>query len=129
MIAADRVGSETLLSRIVNMVAQAQRTRAPVQRLADRVAAYFVEIVIVVAVVTAARMGFLRAGAASRLRAGQRSCGPHHCLPLRRRSRDADLDHSGDGAGRAARHPFSQRGGGGEAARTSIRWWWIRPEL
>ena len=50
---AERVGSETLLSQIVHMVAQAQRTRAPVQRLADLVAAYFVQIVIGVAVLTA----------------------------------------------------------------------------
>ena len=50
---AERVGSETLLSQIVHMVAQAQRTRAPVQRLADLVAAYFVQIVIAIAVVTA----------------------------------------------------------------------------
>ncbi len=42
---ADRVGRDTLLSRIVAMVAQAQRSRAPIQRLADRVAAWFVPIV------------------------------------------------------------------------------------
>ena len=50
---AERVGSDTLLGQIVHMVAQAQRTRAPVQRLADRVAAYFVETVIAIAAVTA----------------------------------------------------------------------------
>ena len=53
VIRAERVGTETLLSRIVHMVAQAQRTRAPVQRLADLVAAYFVETVIAIAVLTA----------------------------------------------------------------------------
>jgi Cu+-exporting ATPase len=53
VISAERVGSDTLLARIVHMVAQAQRTRAPVQRLADVVAAYFVETVIAIAVVTA----------------------------------------------------------------------------
>ena len=53
VIRAERVGSDTLLSQIVHMVAQAQRTRAPVQRLADLVAAYFVETVIAIAVVTA----------------------------------------------------------------------------
>jgi Cu+-exporting ATPase len=58
VIRAERVGSETLLSQIVHMVAQAQRTRAPVQRLADLVAAYFVETVIVVAVLTAVVWGF-----------------------------------------------------------------------
>jgi Cu+-exporting ATPase len=50
---AERVGSETLLSRIVHMVAEAQRTRAPIQRLADIIAAYFVQTVVVIAVVTA----------------------------------------------------------------------------
>jgi len=53
VIRAERVGSETLLAQIVHMVSQAQRTRAPVQRLADLVAAYFVETVIALAVITA----------------------------------------------------------------------------
>ena len=55
---AERVGSDTLLSQIVHMVAQAQRTRAPVQRLADLVAAYFVQTVIAIAVLTAVVWGF-----------------------------------------------------------------------
>jgi P-type Cu+ transporter len=49
---AERVGSDTLLAQIVSMVAQAQRTRAPIQKLADRVAAWFVPTVIVVAMAT-----------------------------------------------------------------------------
>ena len=49
---AQRVGSETLLSQIVRMVSEAQRTRAPIQRLADIVSAYFVLAVLVVAAVT-----------------------------------------------------------------------------
>jgi P-type Cu+ transporter len=49
---AERVGADTLLSRIVLMVAEAQRSRAPIQRLADVVAAYFVPIVIAVAIIT-----------------------------------------------------------------------------
>jgi len=53
VIRAEKVGSDTLLARIVHMVAQAQRTRAPVQRLADLVAAYFVQTVIAIAVLTA----------------------------------------------------------------------------
>ena len=48
---ADKVGRDTLLSQIVQMVAQAQRSRAPIQRLADLVAGWFVPVVIVVAVV------------------------------------------------------------------------------
>ncbi|MFY9572528.1 MAG: copper-translocating P-type ATPase, partial [Blastocatellia bacterium] len=49
---AERVGSETLLARIVRMVSEAQRSRAPIQRLADVVSSYFVPAVIVAAVVT-----------------------------------------------------------------------------
>jgi P-type Cu+ transporter len=49
---AERVGSDTLLAQIVRMVGDAQRTRAPIQRLADRVAAYFVPAVVVAAVLT-----------------------------------------------------------------------------
>jgi Cu+-exporting ATPase len=49
---AERVGSGTMLAQIVRMVAEAQRSRAPVQRLADLVAAYFVPIVIAVAALT-----------------------------------------------------------------------------
>ena len=47
---AEHVGTDTLLSRIVNLVAQAQRSRAPVQGLADRVAAIFVPVVVAIAV-------------------------------------------------------------------------------
>jgi Cu+-exporting ATPase len=49
---AERVGSETLLARIVQMVSQAQRSRAPIQRLADRVAAWFVPAVVAIAAAT-----------------------------------------------------------------------------
>jgi Cu+-exporting ATPase len=48
---AEKVGSDTLLARIVQMVAEAQRSRAPIQRLADRVAGYFVPTVIGIALV------------------------------------------------------------------------------
>ena len=52
IMGAERVGSETLLAQIVRMVSEAQRSRAPIQRLADVVAAYFVPAVVVTAVVT-----------------------------------------------------------------------------
>src|SRR5664279_5661388 len=48
---AEKVGADTLLSRIVQMVAEAQRSRAPIQRMADRVAGWFVPAVIAVAVI------------------------------------------------------------------------------
>jgi Cu+-exporting ATPase len=50
-IRAERVGSDTLLAQIVRMVSEAQRTRAPIQRLADVIASYFVPAVILIAVV------------------------------------------------------------------------------
>jgi P-type Cu+ transporter len=52
VIRAERVGAETMLARIVHLVADAQRSRAPIQRLADVVAAWFVPAVIVVALLS-----------------------------------------------------------------------------
>ncbi|MHB8634624.1 MAG: heavy metal translocating P-type ATPase [Thermoplasmatota archaeon] len=52
LMVADRVGEQALLARIVHMVAQAQRTRAPIQRVADRVAGWFVPAVVVAAAAT-----------------------------------------------------------------------------
>lgn len=49
---AERVGNETMLAQIVRMVSEAQRSRAPVQKLADRVASYFVPAVVLIAVIT-----------------------------------------------------------------------------
>jgi len=50
---ADKVGSNTVLSQIVQMVAEAQRSRAPIQKVADQVSGYFVPAVIIIAVLTA----------------------------------------------------------------------------
>ena len=56
---AERVGGETLLSQIVHLVAQAQRSRAPVQRLADRISAWFVPAVVLIAVIAAVAWALL----------------------------------------------------------------------
>jgi Cu+-exporting ATPase len=52
LVVAERVGADSLLSQIVELVAQAQRSRAPLQRLADAVAAWFVPAVIAIAIIT-----------------------------------------------------------------------------
>jgi Cu+-exporting ATPase len=52
LMRAERVGSETMLAQIVRMVSEAQRSRAPIQRLVDKVAAWFVPIVLATAVIT-----------------------------------------------------------------------------
>lgn len=52
LMKADRIGSETMLSQIVHMVAEAQRSQAPVQKLADTVSGYFVPAVILISVIT-----------------------------------------------------------------------------
>jgi Cu+-exporting ATPase len=57
LVRAERVGAETLLARIVAQVAEAQRSRAPVQGLADRVSAWFVPAVVLVAALTALAWG------------------------------------------------------------------------
>ena len=51
IVRADKIGRDTMLARIVQMVADAQRSRAPIQRMADRVAAWFVPAVIIIAIV------------------------------------------------------------------------------
>jgi Cu+-exporting ATPase len=58
VIRAEKIGSQSVLSQIVQMVAQAQRSRAPMQRLADVVASYFVVIVVSIAIATLLVWGF-----------------------------------------------------------------------
>ncbi len=59
IIRSEKVGTDTILSQIVNLVAQAQRSRAPMQRLADTVAGYFVIVVVAIALLTFVIWGFI----------------------------------------------------------------------
>lgn len=54
LVRAKKIGSDTLLSQIVKMVAEAQRSRAPIQALADKVSAYFVPAVVIISLITLA---------------------------------------------------------------------------
>ena len=90
---ADRVGRDTMLAQIVQMVAEAQRSRAPIQRLADQVAGWFVPLVIAVALARLRGLGDLGPRAALRLWAGRGGLGADHRLPLRAWPGDADVDH------------------------------------
>ena len=107
---SEKVGAQTMLSQIVQMVAMAQRSRAPMQRLADVVAGYFVGIVVLIAVLTLLVWGFLRAGTQLGLRVRQRRGGPHHRLPLRPRAGNAHVHHGRDGPRCDPGHPLSRRG-------------------
>ena len=106
---AEKVGRDTLLAQIVQMVAEAQRSRAPIQRLADQVAGWFVPAVIAVALVAFAAWATVRAGAALGLRPGRRGQRADHRLPLRARACDADVDHGRRRARRAGRRADQER--------------------
>lgn len=75
---AQRVGADTLLSQIVRMVGEAQRSRAPLQRLADTVSAYFVPAVVAVAVVASIAWAPRRPRASRGVRPGRRRLGSGH---------------------------------------------------
>ena len=90
VVRAEKVGRDTMLARIVQMVAEAQRSRAPIQRMADRVAAWFVPAVIVVAVVAVRRLGHRRARTRDSAHALDRGrVRADHRLPLCARARHA----------------------------------------
>ena len=111
---AERVGSDTLLAQIVRMVSQAQRSRAPIQRLADIVAGYFVPAVVLIALITFvawAWFGPEPALAYGLLNAVARA---DHRLPLRARLGNADVDHGRGWTGRNGRRVDQKcRGVGG----------------
>jgi cation transport ATPase len=94
LMRAERVGAETLLSQIVQMVSEAQRSRAPIQKLADQVSGYFVPAVIAVAVLRLAlSFGPLGACTGNGIRNGECGVGVDHRMPMRTWSRDSDVHH------------------------------------
>ena len=113
VIEAKKVGRDTMLAQIVQLVAEAQRSRAPIQRLADQVSAWFVPAVIAVAVAAFAAWATFGPGAALHLRPRRRGRGADHRLSLRARSRDADVDHGRRRPRRAVRRADQERRGAG----------------
>ena len=93
VLRADKVGRDTMLAQIVNMVAQAQRSRAPIQRLADQVSGWFVPLVIAIAVLAFAAWALWGPEPRFQLRADRSRFRAHHCVSLRTRTRNADVDH------------------------------------
>ena len=93
LMRADRIGSETLLAQIVQMVADAQRSRAPIQKLADTVSGYFVPAVISIAVITFVVWSIVGLAACDGLRARECRFGSDYCMSVRARACDTDVDH------------------------------------
>ena len=111
VVRATRVGADTALAQIARLVEEAQAGKAPVQRLADRISAVFVPVVLVLAVLTFAAWMLTGSSAADALhRRGRR---PDHRLPLRPRPGDADRDPRRHRPGRPARHPHQGPRGAG----------------
>ena len=114
LVRAERVGSETVLAQIVQMVSNAQRSRAPIQRLADKVAAYFVPD-------GSGGCGdyvpglVLRGSGAAACACRHQRCGrADHRVSMRARAGDADGDHGGHRTRRARRHPDQERRSAGD---------------
>ena len=115
VVTAAQVGADTVLSRVVEMVAAAQRSKAPMQRLADRVAGVFVLAVIGIAVAHVPGLGPGRPGPELGLRDHHRGVGADHRLPLRAGPGHPDVRHGRHRPGRQARRAVLRRRRDGEA--------------
>ena len=115
VVRATKVGAETALAQIARLVADAQGQKAPIQRLADRVSAVFVPIVLLVSGGDACRLAARDGGRDGSLHRLRRR--PDHRVPVRPRSRDADRAHGRHRPRRAARHPRRRPRGARAGAR------------
>ena len=111
VVRATAVGAGTQLAQMTRLVTEAQAGKAPVQRLADRVSAVFVPVVIAIAVVTLA--GWLAAGQRRRGRVHRRGRGADRRLPVRDGPGHPDRHLGRHRPRRAARHPDQGTGGAG----------------
>ena len=112
---AQKIGRDTMLARIVQMVAEAQRSRAPIQRLADQVSGWFVPAVLAIAALAFVGVERLGAGAALQLCPGCGGLRADHRLPMRARPGHADVDHGRRRARCASRRAGEERRGAGAA--------------
>ena len=113
---ATRVGQDSVLAQIVRLVQEAQLSKAPIQRLADVVASYFVPAVIGIAALDVRHLARLRPDAGVHLRPAQRRRRADHRLPLRPRPGHADGHHGRHRQGRGERRPHPRRRGAGDGA-------------
>ena len=124
---ADKIGRDTLLAQIVQMVAAAQRSRAPIQRLADQVSAWFVPAVIAVAIAAFAAWAVF--GPEPRFAYGLVAAVSVLIIacPCALGSCDADVDHGRGRARRAGRRIDQERRSARAHGERSTRWSSTRP--
>ena len=118
---AERVGNATVLSRIIRLVQQAQGSKAPIQRLADRISAVFVPVVLSIAIADVRRLVRPRARAGLLARARVRRDRAHHRLPVRHGACRADGGDGRNGPRRRARACSSRAASRSSGAMRSTR--------
>ncbi len=101
---AERIGRDTTLAQIVTLVERAQGSKAPIQRVADRVTGWFVPAVIGIAAADVRGLDALRPGAEDDVRADERGGRADHRVPVRHGPGHPDGDHGRHRQGRRERH-------------------------